>query len=186
MYNIKLETCWLFIKLGNVYVQNCLRVRDLDISLVYTFLSTRESCFLHQGPALNWNKLEWCCDNVYIEVFNLMEASNDVSLCVDFSLSSAHQTHDIRNVITLLPIHINLEHFLDHQWTTLNSAKFDSNLCQYNSSTNHHLLFWNVITHIVTVSTCLIITTTYNMAYKGIIKYAIYYFFLLTTLCSMI
>lgn len=111
-----------------------------------------------------------------------MEASNDVSLCVDFSLSSAHQT----NVITLLPIHLNLEHFLDHQWTTLNSAKFDSNLCQYNSSTNHHLLFWNVITHIVTVSTCLIITTTYKMAYKGIIKYAIYYFFLLTTLCSMI
>lgn len=95
-----------------------------------------------------------------------------VSLCVDFSLSSAHQTHGIRNVITLLPIHLNLEHFLDHQWTTL--------------STNHHLLFWNVITHIVTVSTCLIITTTYNMAYKGIIKYAIYYFFLLTTLCSMI
>lgn len=109
-----------------------------------------------------------------------------VSLCVDFSLSSAHQTHDIRNVITLLPIHLNLEHFLDHQWTTLNSAKFDSNLCQYNCSTNHHLLFWNVITHIVTVSTCLIITTTYKMAYKGIIKYAIYYFFLLTTLCSMI
>lgn len=111
-----------------------------------------------------------------------------VSLCVDFSLSSAHQTHDIRNVITLLPIHLNLEHFLDHQWTTLNSAKFDSNLCQYNCSTNHHLLFWNVITHIVTVSTCLIITTTHDMAYKGRYNKVCIniLFFLLTTLCSMI
>lgn len=135
-----METCWFWFKIGNMDV--CLKGTssqkkiffsptsriDLAISLVFTFLSTRKSCFLHQGPTLNLNKLAVTMSRSV--QFNGGQQWRP-SLCDDLSLSSAHQTHDIRNVITSVAIHLNLEHFLDHQWTTLNSAKFDSNLCQY-------------------------------------------------------